>query len=151
MRRLRTLEGLLLAVLLGALLLLGLVQILLRNLFDSGLVWAEPAQRLLLFWLALAAAVAAGADGRQLAVDVLARALAPPWRRRVQLLAALATALACAVLAWYTGRFALDEWRYGGRLAGVPTGLAAAAMPLAFTALTWIEIRRARRAWREGA
>ena len=47
------LEDALLVALLGVLLLLASTQILLRNLFDAGLTWADPLLRVLVLWLGL--------------------------------------------------------------------------------------------------
>ena len=52
--RLHRVEDILLALLLTAMIGLAALQILLRNLFNLGLAWADPTLRLLVLWVALA-------------------------------------------------------------------------------------------------
>jgi TRAP-type C4-dicarboxylate transport system permease small subunit len=54
----------LMAILLSATILLAASQILLRNLFDSGIIWADPTLRIMVLWLALLGAIAATREMR---------------------------------------------------------------------------------------
>ncbi len=64
------LEDALLVALLGVLLLLASTQILLRNLFDAGLTWADPLLRVLVLWLGLLGAMIASRSGKHITLDV---------------------------------------------------------------------------------
>jgi TRAP-type C4-dicarboxylate transport system permease small subunit len=110
LRGLHRAEDLLLAGLLGVLLLLAVVQIGLRVFLDSGLEWAEPVSRMGVLWLALFGALGAARAHRHVAIDALPRLL-PPWARRAAwVLTQLATAVVCALLAWYGwGMFAMER------------------------------------------
>lgn len=103
----RLLQGLhraedhLLAALLGALLLLGVAQIVLRVFFDTGIEWAEPVSRSGVLWLALLGALGATRRHKHIAMDALPL-LAPARVRRVMwVIAQSGAAIVCGLLAWY--------------------------------------------------
>ncbi|NNE44508.1 MAG: TRAP transporter small permease subunit [Gemmatimonadetes bacterium] len=73
--RLDWLLGILLAVLLLTMVLLSGLQILLRNAFDSGLLWIDPLLRHLVLLLAFTGAVAATGTKRHVQINVLGRLL----------------------------------------------------------------------------
>ena len=56
-------EDSLMVILLSATILLAASQIVLRNLFDSGLIWADPTLRIMVLWLSLLGAIAATRRG----------------------------------------------------------------------------------------
>lgn len=111
-RVLGRLEAGLAAIALLALLALGLVQILAREVFASALSGVEPLARMLvLYVLFLGAAQAAGA-GRHLTLDLLPRLLPPGLRPYLARLLGLAAALVSAALAWAGWQFWSLEWAY---------------------------------------
>ena len=99
------LERLVLAGLVTGMVGLSAVQILLRNVWHTGLNWAEPLLGMALLWLTMLGALAAAGLGRHLSID-LAAALLP---RRASVWAGRATsvfaALVCGLLAWAAGRY----------------------------------------------
>jgi TRAP-type C4-dicarboxylate transport system permease small subunit len=99
--RLHQVEDLLLASLLGALILVALVQIGLRMFLGSGLEWAEPVSQMGVLWLALLGALGAARSHRHIAVDALPRLMPPFWRRASWMVTQLATSFVCGMLAWY--------------------------------------------------
>ena len=52
-------EDALLVILLTAMIVLACTQILLRNFFDSGIVWIDPLLRVMVLWLGLVGATVA--------------------------------------------------------------------------------------------
>ncbi len=140
MDRLRRLHQLLLRIedgllagALGAMILLACAQILLRNLWDSGIGWGDPALRVLVLWVTLLGAMAATRQGNHIRIDLLSRYLPDRWRRRGHRLSDLFATLVTALLAWHSGRFVLFEWQDGGVLFGqVPAWACEAIMPLGF-------------------
>lgn len=93
-------DGLLASALL-LLVLLSVAQILLRSVLETGWVWAEPASRTLVLWLAMLGALAATRDHKHIAIDALPRILPPRWRRVAWMLTQGFAAIVCAAMAWY--------------------------------------------------
>ena len=98
-------ERVFLTVLVTGMVGLSALQILLRNVWHTGLNWAEPLLGMALLWLTMLGALAAAGLGRHLAID-LAAALLPRrgsiWVARVT---SLFAAIVCGLLAWAAGRY----------------------------------------------
>lgn len=93
-------EDALLALALGGLLLLALVQIVLRVGFDEGLSWAEPMSRAGVLWLAMLGALGASRQQRHIAIDAIPRLLPDAAWRAVHVLTQFAAAAVCLWAAW---------------------------------------------------
>jgi len=133
LRGLHRAEDLLLAALLGALLLLSVLQIALRVFFDTGLEWAEPVSRMGVLWLALFGALGAARSHRHIAIDALPRMLPPVARRGAWALTQLATAIVCALLAWYGwGMFEMEREAPSQFVQGVASWWPMLAFPAGF-------------------
>jgi TRAP-type C4-dicarboxylate transport system permease small subunit len=127
-------EDLLLALLLGTIVLLAPLQIVLRNFFDAGWVWADPLLRVLVLWVALFGAMAASRQDKQISVDVVSKFLSPRANAVVGLLTGLFTAFVCAVVAYHSWLFVAGEREYGSIVFGnVPAWLSEIVIPFAFT------------------
>jgi TRAP-type C4-dicarboxylate transport system permease small subunit len=132
------LETGILAALLATMILLAAGQILLRNLYGTGLPWADEALRLLVLWTALFGAVAASREDRHIRIDVLSRFLPPRLRAGVALLLDLFTSAVSGVLAWYSLDFVLDSHRFADTvLNGLPAWAFQAVLPLCFALIAW--------------
>ena len=141
-------EEALLALLLGAMILLASLQIFLRNFFDEGLVWIDPLLRLLVLWVGLMGALAASRGNRHITIDVFPRLLPPRPRAAVAVLVHGFTAGVCGLLAWHSWRFVQDEREFGGEaFLGVPTWVLEVVLPFAFA---MIAIRYGLNLLREG-
>jgi TRAP-type C4-dicarboxylate transport system permease small subunit len=126
-------ETALLALLVVALLVVGLAQLVLRNVFHTGVLWFEPLSRYLVVWIAFAGAFAAAGENRHIRVDLIPRLLTGRMGMMVGALGALAGAVACAALAWWGVAFLLSEREFGATaFLEVPTWIALAAIPLGF-------------------
>ena len=53
--------------------LLAVGQIVLRELFSTGFVWADELIKLMVLWLAMVGSIAASRDDRHIRIDALAR------------------------------------------------------------------------------
>ncbi len=129
--RLARLEKAAIVLLLCNLLLLGLLQIILRNLFASGLLWADELLRHTVLWLGFLGASIATRQQRHLRIDVLARLL-PVWCQTwLALLTNLLAALGCLVLFQAAWAFVRDEYAAGSVLSfGIATWMAQSIVPL---------------------
>lgn len=123
----------LLALTLFTLIGLSVTQILLRNLVGTSWFWIDPFNRLLVLWLALLGALVATRRGEHIAIDALRHYLGGALRLWSERLALAAAALVTAGMAWYSGLFVLDEYRYATpAFAGLPAWPFQLIMPLAF-------------------
>jgi TRAP-type C4-dicarboxylate transport system permease small subunit len=127
------LEDTLLALLLLIMILIAGSQILLRNLFDSGFVWADPMLRVLVLWLGLLGAMVATRDDNHIRIDILSRYLSPRFKSAAQLVTSLFTSVVSAIIAYHAGRFVYMEWQDGSVLfAGVPAWACEIIIPIGF-------------------
>lgn len=133
---LNRLEEILLALFLFLMVLLGLLQILYRNLLSIGLYWIDPLLRHLVLWVALLGASAAIRQDRHIAIDFLYDKL--PRRARLWLSAAiyLISAGVCFLLVPPAVRFVLAEYEVGKSLAlGIPVWAAQLVIPVMLTVM----------------
>ncbi|TNF86538.1 MAG: TRAP transporter small permease subunit, partial [Gammaproteobacteria bacterium] len=66
-------EDALLVILLTAMIVLACTQILLRNFFDSGIVWIDPLLRVMVLWIGLVGATVATRHNKHIRIDLLSR------------------------------------------------------------------------------
>ena len=146
----RRIEDLLLVILLSGLILLGASQILLRNVFSIGLVWADGLMRLIVLWLALLGAIAASRDRKHIAIDVTDRILPPQLRVAAAVVRNLFAAVVCALLAWYSWSFVRDSREFGDVLLGnLPAWWFQAILPVGFALISYRYLLRTAQAARE--
>ena len=133
LQRLHRAEDALLAGLLGALLLLAVVQILLRLLVDGGLGWAEPVSRTGVFWLAMMGALGATRSHKHIAIDALPRLLPPPMKRAAWAITQLAAGALCVAMAWFDiGLIGLEREAPVPFVAGIPSWVPMLVIPAGF-------------------
>ncbi len=133
---LHRLEEAVLALLLGAMIVLASLQILLRGALGSGLAWADPLLRVLVLWVGLLGAVTASREGRQITVDVLSRLLPPRPRAAAGAVTSLFTAGVAAVVAVHAARFVASERAFASvAFSGIPAWWLESVIPFAFVAI----------------
>ncbi|MBT3016914.1 MAG: TRAP transporter small permease [Candidatus Thiodiazotropha endolucinida] len=127
----------LMAILLSATILLAASQIVLRNLFDSGLVWADPTLRIMVLWLALLGAIAATREDRHIRIDLFSHRLSKRSRFAVSFINNLFSAFICGIITWHAIRFVYMEWLDGVKLfASLPAWLGEIIIPIGFGIMT---------------
>ena len=108
-------------------------QIILRNIFDSGLVWADPLLRILVLWLALLGAIIASRSSNHISIDILSRYLGPRLQAFSQLVTNLFTALVCGLVSYYGVAFVRMDFMADTRaFAQLPAWLLELIIPLGF-------------------
>ncbi|MEK6711264.1 MAG: TRAP transporter small permease subunit, partial [Nitrospinota bacterium] len=131
-------EGVSLALLLLAMVGVGFLQVVLRNVFHTGIFSADLLLRQGLLWLGfLGASLASRGEGRHIHIDVLSRAIPAPWSGGIRRLADLCGAVACLLLARASLLFVLGEWEAGSRIAGVfPAWALEIVLPVGFALMS---------------
>lgn len=133
LRALHRVEDGLLVALLGGMIGLAITQIVLRNGWQTGLLWGDTALRVLVLWVGLFGAVVAAREQRHISIDVATKWLPAGLRRGAGVLNALFTAVVCGILAWYCLSYVRLELEAPSIAFGiVPTWLTTAIMPLGF-------------------
>jgi TRAP-type C4-dicarboxylate transport system permease small subunit len=132
-RLLAGLERAALVAFLLSLLLLGLLQIILRNVLASGLFWADEVLRHLVLWLGFLGASLATHERRHLRMDVLAHWMPEGGQHWLALLSNLLAASGCAALAQAGWAFVQFERDSGAVLSvGLAVWIAQSIVPLGF-------------------
>lgn len=126
-------EDTLLAALLIVMIVLAAAQILLRNVFDIGLVWADPLLRIMVLWLSLMGALVASRENKHITIDVLTRLMSAQARYITHIFTSLFTVVVTAIIAYHAGRFVIMEYELQNEvLFGVSAWVFEAIIPIAF-------------------
>ncbi|WP_020589265.1 TRAP transporter small permease [Desulfobacter curvatus] len=134
---LHKIEDALLVSLLLLMIGLAVFQIVLRNGFEAGIVWADPLIRVLVLWLGLIGAMVASRTDNHISIDIVSKYLPTGLQRVAGLLIYLFTTIICALMTWHSARFVLME-KADGMLAffSVPIWLCELIIPFAFGIIT---------------
>ncbi len=125
-------DGALIA-LLGGMIGLATIQIILRNIFGTAIMWADPALRVAVLWLGLLGAVSASREGRHITVDALSRALPKRWQAFCAIVTDLFTAGVSLALTWFGARLVLEDRAAGIEAFGsIPVWICELILPVAF-------------------
>ncbi|MBM3266285.1 MAG: TRAP transporter small permease [Candidatus Sericytochromatia bacterium] len=102
-------ERAVLILLVFAMILLGSYQVIMRELFDKGLPWADPLLRHLVLVTGMVGAMVATEAGRHLNMDALARVMPEGARRWVDVIVNLVSGATCVYLTVLAVQFVRDE------------------------------------------
>jgi TRAP-type C4-dicarboxylate transport system permease small subunit len=126
-------EALILGVLLATMLGLASTQIVLRNLFDAGISWADPLIRAMVLWIGLLGAVAAARRNKHIRIDILGRYLGARIGGMALVVGDAFTAAVAAVIAWHGGRMVGMEIEFETiAFSGIPAWTLQLVIPGAF-------------------
>ena len=126
-------EGYLLITLLSVMVVLAFLQVVLRNLFSSGIFWADVLLRHILLWLGFLGAAIATSEHRHINIDALRRFLKPRVRSVVDMITDLFAAFICFLLAQSSWTFVMME-KEDGRMMfeGIPSWWVEFILPAGF-------------------
>ncbi len=118
--------------------LLAVGQIVLREVFATGFVWADELVKLLVLWLAMAGSIAASRDDRHIRIDALSHILPDKAIAATRILVDLFAALVCGLIAWHAFRYQKLEIEFGDTvLIDTPAWVAHAIVPVAFALVAY--------------
>ena len=131
-------ENAALVILLGSLILLAVGQIVLREVFETGLFWADELIKLLVLWLAMVGSVAATRDNRHIRVDALSHLLPGSIVKVIRLLVDTFAAVVCALIAFQSYRYLQLEIEFEDTvLIDTPAWLMHVIVPVAFALVSY--------------
>ena len=132
-RGLVTIEGWLLVLFLGTMVVLSFAQVVLRNVFSTGFIWADPLVRHMVLWVGFLGAAIATHEERHISIDALTRFLSPRWKAAATVAGQLFLAVVCVALVSASWTFLMEEKEAGGEIvAGLPTYLGLMIIPLGY-------------------
>lgn len=122
--------------LLAMILLLGLAQICLRNVFARGIAGAEETQAHLVLWLGFVGASLATYEERHLRLDFLPRLLPLSWQPVLTLCTSLGAAIMCGLLCRAALTMVVLEYQAHTTLTiGIATWIAQSMIPVGFAVM----------------
>lgn len=126
-------EEIVLITLLGVMVVMSFLQVVLRNVFSSGILWADILLRHILLWLGFLGAAIATSENRHINIDSVRRFLSPRIRQATEVVTDLFAAGICMLLAsaaWEFVRGEIADRRTF--LEGIPSWYAQIIIPVGF-------------------
>jgi TRAP-type C4-dicarboxylate transport system permease small subunit len=136
-RLLQQIEDSILISLLLIMITMAVLQIFLRNFFDSGIVWGDSLVRVLVLWIGLVGAMVASRTDNHISIDILSRYLPSAVKPFTSLATHVFTAVVTAVMAWFSLEFVQMEM--GDQMiafASVPAWVCESIIPIAFLVIS---------------
>jgi TRAP-type C4-dicarboxylate transport system permease small subunit len=129
-------EEYVLITLLFIMVVMAFLQVVLRNLFSSGILWADIVLRHLLLWLGFLGAAIATSENRHINIDAVRRFLSKRMRAAVEVLTDVFAAVICFLLARASWTFVQGEISDRRMLFGeIPSWYAQVIIPAGFALL----------------
>ncbi|HUD43732.1 MAG TPA: TRAP transporter small permease [Dokdonella sp.] len=126
----------LIAVAVLVLILVAGAQILLRNVFETGLAFADPMLRALVLWTAMLGALAAARENRHIGLDIVTFFVRGRAARALRVVSLGFAAAICTAMAWYSVTLVQLDWDSGAEaFAGVPVWAVESILPVGFALL----------------
>lgn len=126
-------EDFVVTILLSSILLLSITQIILRNFYDSGFIWADSLIRILVLWLGLSGAILASRHGKQINIDVLSQFIPAQYKHYIFKFNNFFAATICLIISYYSFLFVSLEYQDGiYAFEKVPAWVAEAIIPFGF-------------------
>ncbi|MDH3350528.1 MAG: TRAP transporter small permease subunit [Gammaproteobacteria bacterium] len=134
----RLLENVALVAMLGGMIALAVGQIVLREVFDTGIIWVDELLKLMVLWLAMVGSIAACRDDRHIRIDVLSHLL-PDWLVDItRIVVDIFAAVVCAVIAVQAWRYLQIEIEFEDTvLVDTPAWIAHVILPVAFALISY--------------
>ena len=132
------LESAVLVILLSALIFLAVAQIVAREVFNTGLVWANELIKFFVLWIALVAAIAASRSDRHLRIDALSQFVAERYARYPRIVVDAFASFLCGMLAWHSWRYLELTMEFGDTVLGdLPAWTAYLILPLSLVLMSY--------------
>ena len=132
-RTLVRVETILLVVFLGVMVVLAFAQVVMRNVFGTGFLWADPLVRHLVLWAGFMGAALATSAERHIGIDAINKFLPERIRHIVKIFTGLFAAATCYFLASAAWVFIQDERAAGGELVlSIPSWIGLSVLPAGY-------------------
>ena len=136
LRTLHLLEDTALIFSLLVMLCMALLQIVMRNFFESGFLWAESFLRVLVLWVAVLGAMVATRERNHINIDLISRFLASRHSLWADRLTNIFSAFICSICAFYAVEYIQYEFEDGTIAFGfVPVWICQSIIPVGFVVM----------------
>lgn len=130
-------EQTLIVTFLSFMILIAFLQIVLRNLFFTGLDWGDSLLRNLVLWIGFIGATLATREGKHINIDVVSRWLPSLGKNIVTLITHLFSFLICCLLTYAALKFIKNEAQMGNRtFLNIPAWVPEMILPMTFGLMT---------------
>ncbi len=130
-------EKFLVAAMLSIMILLAFLQIILRNVFSTGISWGDPLVRYLVLWVGLIGASLASKEGKHITIEVFARWFPGHGSRYLKAISYLVSAFICGLLTFAGWTFVQNEAQMGGTtFLEIPVWIPQVIFPVTFALMT---------------
>ena len=130
-------EQFFLALSLSLMVIVAFLQIVLRNLFTTGLPWADELVRYCVIWVGFLGAALATKEGKHIGMDVVSRWVSGTRRRALQGFTHLVSAVVSAALAVAAVKFVRVEVQMGTKaFFGLASWIVQIVIPITFGTMT---------------
>jgi C4-dicarboxylate transporter DctQ subunit len=131
-------ERFLLSSLLAAMIILVLTQIILRNVFHSGIGGGVEIVRHLVLWIAFVGAGLATREGRHVKIDMASRILSTRGRKIADIISTLFSVVVCTILFVASCKFVYMDYTSAGvaSFLNVPLWIMEAIIPVGYLIVT---------------
>ena len=118
---------------LGFMIFIAFLQIVLRNVFSTGLDWGDSLLRNLVLWIGFIGATLATKEGKHINIDVISRWLPSIGKNVVTLITHLFSFLVCCALTYATLKFIRNEIQMGQKtFLDIPVWIPEMILPVTF-------------------
>jgi C4-dicarboxylate transporter DctQ subunit len=126
-------EQTLITILLSLMIAIAFLQIVLRNIFATGIAWADPLVRNLVLWVGFVGAAIATREGKHITIDVLPQRVPQQVKAIIVIIIQLFAAFICGLLTFAAVKFVRNEAIMGSiTFMGVPAWVPQLILPITF-------------------
>lgn len=131
-------EQTLIVTFLSVMIFVAFLQIVLRNVFYTGLDWGDSFLRNLVLWIGFIGATLATKEGKHINIDIVSRWLPTLGRNIVMLITHLFSFSVCCLLTYAALKFIKNEVQMGSRtLLSIPAWIPEMILPITFGLMTF--------------
>lgn len=137
-----------LSTMLSVMILVAFLQIILRNVFSSGISWGDPLVRYLVLWVGFIGASLATKEGKHITIEIFSRWFSGRGNQYLRAISNLISALVCGLLVYAGWTFVSNEAQMGGSaFLQIPLWIPQIILPVTFALMTlrfglrcWVEM-----------
>jgi len=130
-------EKFLVAAMLSTMILLAFLQIILRNVFSSGISWADPLVRYLVLWVGFIGASLASKEEKHITIEVFSKWFSEHGNRYLKPIPYLVSVFICSLMTFAGWTFVKNEAQMGGTsFLQIPVWIPQIIIPITFALMT---------------